>query len=204
MNKSLGPDVAPNKIWKEFAWELAPVLSDLYNTSLGQGVVASQLKESVVRLIPKCSPPKMIENDLRPITLTCQVAKSVEGFTVDSLYNQIIYKLDDKQFALPGKSCSHALVYLLHHIYASLDRGNCFAAILFIDFSKGFDRVDHNGLTEELRSVGVQEVLVRWVGSFLSDRSQRVSLCNTLSPAVIPRGDIPQGTKIAPILLLSW
>ena len=29
---------------------------------------------------------------------------------------------------------------------------------------------------------------------------QRVSLCNTLSPAVIPRGGIPQGTKLAPIL----
>ena len=78
--------------------------------------------------------------------------------------------------------------------------GNCFASILFIDFSKGFDLVDHNILIEELRSLGVHEALVRWVGSFLSGRSQRVSLCNTLSPAVISRGGIPQGTKLAPIL----
>ena len=139
-----------------------------------------------MRPIPKCSPPKTIENDLRPITLTCQVAKLMEGFTLDSLYNQMVDKLDDKQFALPGKSCSHALVYLFHHIFASFDRGNCFTRILFTDFSKGFDLVDHNALIEELRSLGVHEVLVRWVGSFLSDRSQRVSLCNTLSPAVIP------------------
>ena len=38
------------------------------------------------------------------------------------------------------------------------------------------------------------------MGSFLSDRSQRVSLCNTLSSAVIPRGCIAQGTKLAPLL----
>ena len=75
LKKSPGPDIVPNKIWKEFAWELAPVLADKYNTSLKQGVVLSQLKESVVRPIPKCSPPKSIENDQRPITLTCQVAK---------------------------------------------------------------------------------------------------------------------------------
>ena len=62
--------------------------------------------------------------------------------------------------------------------------------------------MDHNVLKEELRSLGVHEVLVRWVGSFLSDRSQRVSLCNTLSPAVIPRGGIPQGTKLVPILFV--
>ena len=101
-----------------------------------------------MRPIPKCSPPKTIENDLSPITLTCQVAKLMEGFTLDSLYNPIVDKLDDKQFALPGKSCSHALVYLLHHIFASLDGDNCFARILFTDFSKGFDLVDHNVLIE--------------------------------------------------------
>lgn len=90
LNKSPGPNVVPNKIWKEFAWELAPVLSDIYNTSLRQGVVPSQLKESQVTPCLKCTPPKIIKNDLRPITLTCQVAKLMEGFTLDSVYNQII------------------------------------------------------------------------------------------------------------------
>ena len=123
LNKSPGPDIIPKKIWKEFAWELTPVLADIYNTSLKQGVVPSQLKESEVRPIPKCSPPKSIENDLRPITLTCQVAKLMEGFTLDSLYNQKVDKLDDKQFAPPGKSCSHALVYLFHHIFCVTRQG---------------------------------------------------------------------------------
>ena len=36
--------------------------------------------------------------------------------------------------------------------------------------------------------------------SFFSDGFQRVSLCNTLSPAVIPRSGILQGTKPAPII----
>lgn len=66
LNKSPGSDVVPNKIWKEFAWDLPPVLSDIYNTSLRQGVAPSQLKEAQVTPCPKCTPPKTIKNDLRP------------------------------------------------------------------------------------------------------------------------------------------
>ena len=78
------------------------VLSDIYNTSLRQGVVPSQLRESQVTPFLKCTPPNTIENDHRPITLTCQVAKLMEGFTLDSVYNQIIDQLDDKHFPCLG------------------------------------------------------------------------------------------------------
>ena len=68
----------------------------------------------------------------------------MEGFTLNSVCDQIIDQLDDKQFSLPAKSCSPAIVYLLHHhILASLDKGDCFVRILFTDFSKGFALVDH-------------------------------------------------------------
>jgi hypothetical protein len=69
-NKSPGPDLIPNKILKMFAFELAPVIADVYNSSLSQGVVPSQLNLSIVRPIPKVLPPTSIENDLRPISLT--------------------------------------------------------------------------------------------------------------------------------------
>lgn len=66
LNKCPGSDVVPNKTWKEFAWDLPPVLSDIYNTSLRQGVAPSQLKESQVPPCPKCTIPETIKNDLRP------------------------------------------------------------------------------------------------------------------------------------------
>ena len=54
--------------------------------------------------------------------------------------------------------------------------------------------------TVQMLLIGFHEVLVRWVGSFLTGRSQRVSVGNTISPAVTPPGGIPQGTKLAPLL----
>ena len=64
INKSPGPDLIPNKILKMFAFELAPVIANVYNSSLSQGVVPSQLKLSIVRPIPKVLPPTTTENDV--------------------------------------------------------------------------------------------------------------------------------------------
>ena len=73
---------------------MCPVLADIYNSSLKQGSVPAQLKESLVRPLPKVSPPKSVDSDLRPITLTSQIAKIVEGFTLSSLYSKVIDNID--------------------------------------------------------------------------------------------------------------
>ena len=117
-NKSAGPDPIPGRVWKEFAMELSPIVMDIYNASMSQGYVPQRIKQSEVVPVPKCSPPKSVEQDLRPITLTSHLSKIMEGFTLQPLFDQVCENLDDKQFALEGKSTTHALVYLLHVISA--------------------------------------------------------------------------------------
>ena len=150
-NQSSGPVPFPCRVWKEFAVELAPVVRDIYNASLVQGFIPSQLKQSIISPLPKCSPPKDIKADLRPIALTSQFSKVLEGFTCRSLYDHVVDLIDDKQFALAGKSAPHALFYFLYVILEGLDRGDMYARMLFTDFSKGFDLVDHHTLLHELR-----------------------------------------------------
>ena len=69
----------------------------------------------------------------------------MEGFTMSSLLNQVCDKLGVYQFALAGKSTTHALVYFFH----ALLRDTC-VHVIFADFSKGFDFLDHNVLVQEL------------------------------------------------------
>ena len=73
------------------------------------------------------------------------------------------------------------------------------APILFTDCSKGFDLEDHSVLVSELRDLGVHEALIRWVGAFLTSRSQLVKIGSALPNSVIPRGGIPQGIRLAPL-----
>ena len=60
--------------------------------------------------------------------------------------------------------------------------------------------MDHSVLVSELRDLGVHEALIRWIGAFLTGRSQQVKIDSALSNSVIPRGGIPQGTRLAPLL----
>ena len=124
-----------NKILKVFAYELAPVVTDIYNSSIIQGVFPMNLKRSIVVPIPKVSLPQSVEDDLRPISLTSQISKVMEGFTLTKLFAQMESKLDTKQFALPGKSMTHALTYLLHTILSALENGSC-SARLFLQTLK--------------------------------------------------------------------
>ena len=159
------------------------------------------LKQSEVVPVPKCSPPKVVEQDLRPISLSPQIAKVMEELTLDSLLKQVCDKLDSHQFALAGKkSTTDALVYFLQVIPEALDQGDTYARIFFTDFSKGFDLVDHNILIPEMELLGVHEATIRWIGSLLTDRSQRVRIGQVYSHSVTPNGGIPQGTKVAPLL----
>ena len=57
-NRSGGPDPIQGKVWKEFAFELSPVITNIYNASMVQGYVLVFLKQSEVVPVPQVSPPK--------------------------------------------------------------------------------------------------------------------------------------------------
>ena len=68
-----------------------------------QGYVPVFLKQSEVVPVPKCSPPKVVEQDLWPISLTPHIANVMEGLTLDSLFKQVCDKLNTHAFALAGQ-----------------------------------------------------------------------------------------------------
>ena len=124
----------------------------------------------------------------------------MEGFTIDAMIPQVIDQLDIKQFALPNKSTSHALVYLLHQILAALDNGHNSIRMFFADFRKGFDLVDHNVIINELENLQVHPVLVCWIRVFLTNWEQCVKIDSHQSPWMRINGGLPQGTRLGPLL----
>ena len=82
--------------------------------------------------------------------------------------------MDSKQFPLPGRSTTQALVYLRHTILKSVDGDEMYLRMFFSDFSKGFNLVNHNVLLRELDNLDVDPHLVRWIAAFLTNRNRRV------------------------------
>ena len=194
--KAVGPDGISNKLLKEFAPELAPLIQDIYNQSLREGFVPDTLKQSIITPVPKVCPPQDIKSDLRPIALTSCLAKILEGFTNRRLLAQVSDTIDPHQYARQGHSTVQALIYLMQAIHEAIDSGNSSVRVFFADFTKGFDLIDHSVLLDELKSFSIDQTLFFWIRSFLTNRTQAVRVGTSLSSWTLVNGGVPQGTKL--------
>uniref|UniRef100_A0A670ZJ93 Uncharacterized protein n=1 Tax=Pseudonaja textilis TaxID=8673 RepID=A0A670ZJ93_PSETE len=48
--------------------------------------------------------------------------------------------------------------------------------IIYLDFSKAFDKVDHNLFFSKLEKSGIDSTSIRWTRNWLANRTQRVVL----------------------------
>ena len=73
---------------------------------------------------------------------------------------------------VPGSSAVLALVHLLHKWNQVMDTPDKVIQIIFLDFRKAFDFIDHNVLLENCCKIGVRPALIGWLSSYLCNRSQ--------------------------------
>ena len=63
--------------------------------------------------------------------------------------------------------------------------------IVYLDFSKAFDLVDHGVLLKKMADKGIRGKLLEWVLQFLVNRKQKVRVNNSLSMEAPLRSGVP-------------
>ena len=152
-------------------------------------------QDTLSKPVSKVCPPQDIKSDLRPIALTSCLAKVLEGFTNKRLLRQMSGTIDPRQYARHGHSTVYVLIYLMQAIHEAIDSGNYSVRIFFADFTKGFDVIDDSVLLDELKSFDIDQTLLFWIRSFLTNRVQAVHVGSSLSSWKQVNGGVPQGTK---------
>ena len=106
-NKAIGPDNIP-------AW----VLTAIFNSSLREGVIPNEWKMANVIPLPKTKPMISVETDIRPISLTPNVAKVFESIVLGWVDDIVGDRIDVNQFGgVGGTSTTDALVEMTHKWY---------------------------------------------------------------------------------------
>ena len=80
-----------------------------------------------------------------------------------------------------NSSTSLALLYLMHKWYEVMDTANRIIRIIFLDFKKAFDLIDHNILLENMKCISVRMALIKWFTTYLNDMSHYIELGNATS-----------------------
>ena len=80
IKKATGPDDLPNWILRDLSCTIAPPICAIFNQSLRDCKLPTEWKQANVTPIPKVHPPRSIQSDVRPISLTPTISKYLESF----------------------------------------------------------------------------------------------------------------------------
>ena len=199
VGKTAGPHDPYMKLIKMFPTAFAIPLTNIYNKSFLSRLFPNIWKFYTVCGVPKVSPCSTADQ-LRPISLTSIFSKLQESYVMEWIYDDIKGKIRDEQFGgLPGSSAVLALVSLAHKWFSAMEEKEKVVRIIFLDFRKAFDLIDHNRLLQNCEKIGVRPAVLAWLASYLQGRSQVTKFENVLSDPVTIKGGVPQGSKIGPL-----
>ena len=103
-----------------------------------------------------------------------------------------------------GASTTDAPVEMIHRWSEATDKLDHYVRVALLDFSKDFDRMNHNTLLVKLKQYDLPPHIRRWIATFLLDRTQQVKIGNKFSPPGYPKGGVPQGTLLGPKCFLVY
>ena len=207
VNKAHGPDDISVNMIKLCENELVIPLKLIFKNILETGIFPDQWKKANVTPVHKKDDKQLIKN-YRPISLLPVFAKVYERIIFNNLYNYFIHNnliTNNQSGFRPGDSVTNQLLYLVHEIHKSFDSiDNIEVRSVYLDMSKAFDKVWHEGLIYKLEQNGISENLLKLLKSYLSKRKQRVVVNGMASDWGNINSGIPQGSVLGTLLFLIY
>ena len=170
---------------------------------MGDGSLPAHHHQKKANLVPVYKKgDKQCLLNYRPVSLLPICGKIFEKLTFNEMFkffneNNLI---SPKQSGFkPGDSCINQLISITHEIDAGFE-----VRSIFLDISKAFDKVWHEGVLFKLSQNGISGSLLKPLTNFLKNRKQRVTLNGQTSFWTEVNAGVPQGSILGPLLFLIY
>ena len=195
----------PALILKKCKHSLSTPLKMFFQKSFDMGLVPKMYKTQQVIPIFKTS-MKNDPKNWRPICITSHIIKVFERVIRSKLviYFERNNILNPNQHGFrKSRSCITQLISYTTHILENLVDGNEVDAI-YLDYSKAFDRIDHEILLQKLKFLQLPDKYLKWIRSFLINRTQFVYHNGASSYHSFVKSGVPQGSVLGPLFFILF
>ena len=202
-HKTCGLDPIPTQLLKKCSSVTIPVLTNIINKTLKEGMPTAMRVASVTPILKKPHLDAEVLKNYRPISNLSFVSKLTKKIVAERLISHLQNKnLQEPLQSAYRKHCSTetALLKVQDDILENLDKRKG-VVLLLLDLSAAFDTVDHGTLINTLENeVGVTGECLAWIQSYLEERQHRVIINNSRSDSRTLKCGVPQGSVLGPLL----
>ena len=200
-SSSFGMDMIDTFTVKLIKADIIHALTHIINLSITTRTFPNSWKKS--KVVPLYKKDDVLNpKNYRPVAILPVFSKVLERV----IFNQVVVYISENNLIHPSHhayrsnhNTTTALIQMYDIWLDSLEKAEM-AGLCFLDMSAAFDIVDHSLLIKKLELYGFESSMVEWVSSYLTGRSQCVSIDGSLSRSLEVSHGVPQGSILGPLL----
>jgi len=201
-NKSPGTDGLTSEFYHVFSEIIAPFLLNVFKESLNNSSLPPTLCQGLITLIPKSNKNTTFIDNWRPITLLNNDYKIIALVLAKRLKGVLHSIIDETQSGfMQNRHISNNIRLILDILdYSDIINNDSF--ILFLDYYKAFDTLEHSFLFQALKKIGFGDSFCKMVKMLYVNGSSSIKLKSGTSPRFFLDRGVRQGCPVSPYLFL--
>ena len=205
--KASDDDEINNKTLIALLSKLIPILKKMFQACLKTKHCSSHFRRSVTMILKKFKKKSYnILKIYRFITLLNTINKTLKSILINRLtwaaktYELLSNLHFDERKNISSKMTIHILIEKIHIRW----KEKLTDSLLLLNVSKIFDNVFHQRLLHNLRKRKIDDAMLKWIKSFITNKQIKLRLSNFTSNWININTEISQNSSLSPILYLFY